>query len=549
MSTPILATKLFTPPPRPKVVVRPRLFARLNEGLHRKLTLISAPAGFGKTTLVSEWLAAPTGLQKQPVAWLSLDEGDSDPTRFLAYLVAALQTIASNFGEGLLAMLHSPQPPPTEAILTTLLNEITIIPDKFILILDDYHVIEAREVDHVLTYLLEHLPPLMHVVITTREDPPLPLARYRARGQLTELRANDLRFSTSEAAEFLNQVMGLKIAPQEIAALESQTEGWIAGLQLAALSMQDHEDVSGFIRAFTGDHRYIVDYLVEEVLQRQPNGVRSFLLQTAILDRLSGPLCSAVTGQNDSKLLLEALERGNFFVVPLDDKRHWYRYHHLFADVLNTHLLAEQPDQVVTLHRRASEWYAENGLPADAIRHALATNDFERAADLVELVGPSMRKSRQEVTLLGWLQALPNELLHHRPVLSVHYAATLLYIGKLEGVEARLWDAERWLETTAASTTMNKRPHPDLSGGAARKGSQASAPKDHPVVVDQEEFRRLPGMIAIYRAGYALARGDVADTVRYARQALVFIAEDDHIWRGAATGAPGTCILDERGSQ
>ena len=290
MSTPILATKLYIPPPRPKVVLRPRLIERLNEGLHRKLTLISAPAGFGKTTLVSEWVAGC----ERPAAWLSLDEGDNDPTRFLTYLVAALQTIAANIGEGVLGVLQSPQPPPTESILTALLNEITTIPDNFVLVLDDYHVIDAKPVDHALTFLLEHLPPQMHLVIATREDPQLPLARLRARGQLTELRAADLRFTPSEAAEFLNQVMGLNLSAEDIAALETRTEGWIAGLQLAAISMQGHQDATSFIKSFTGSHHFVLDYLVEEVLQQQPESVQTFLLRTSILDRLCGPLCDAV---------------------------------------------------------------------------------------------------------------------------------------------------------------------------------------------------------------------------------------------------------------
>ena len=301
MSTQILATKLYVPPPRPTTVLRSRLLAQLNEGVDRKLTLLSAPAGFGKTTLVSEWLAGepsgPAGLQARPVAWLSLDEGDNDPTRFLAYLVAALQTIASNLGDAVLAVLHSAQPPPTESILTTLLNEITTISHKFVLVLDDYHVIDASAIDQALTFLLEHLPPQMHLVITSREDPQLPLARYRARGQLTELRAADLRFTPVEAAEFLNRGMGMQLAADEIAALETRTEGWIAGLQLAALSMQGQTDVAGFIQSFTGSHRFVLDYLVEEVLQQQPQGVRAFLLHTSILDRLCGPLCDAVTGQ------------------------------------------------------------------------------------------------------------------------------------------------------------------------------------------------------------------------------------------------------------
>ncbi len=365
----LLATKLYIPPPRPKVVLRPRLIERLNEGLYRKLTLISAPAGFGKTTLVSEWLAARTedrGLRTETVtsslspqssalstrvAWLSLDEGENDPTRFLTYLVAALQTIAATIGAGVLGVLQSPQPPSTETILTALLNEITTIPDHFVLVLDDYHVIDAKPVDTALTFLLEHLPPQMHLVIATREDPQLPLARLRVRGQLTELRTADLRFTPSEAAGFLNQVMDLDLSAEEVTALETRTEGWIAGLQLAALSMRGREDVARFVRAFAGDNRYIVDYLVEEVLQRQPERVRSFLLQTSILDRLSGPLCDAITDQNDGMVLLDALERGNLFVVPLDDTRHWFRYHHLFADVLAAHALQEQPAQVPILHQ------------------------------------------------------------------------------------------------------------------------------------------------------------------------------------------------------
>ena len=293
MSTPILATKLYVPPPQPRAVLRPRLIERLNEGLHRRLALISAPAGFGKTTLVSDWLA---GCQR-PAAWLSLDEGDNDPTRFLSYVVAALQTIAPNIGDGVLGMLQSPQPPPTESTLTALLNEITTVPDDFVLVLDDYHVVDARAVDDALAFLLDHLPPRMHLLIATREDPNLPLARLRARGQLVELRAAGLRFTPDEAAEFLKGTMGLNLSAEDIAALETRTEGWIAGLQLAALSMQGREDVTGFVRAFAGDDRYIVDYLVEEVLQRQPERIRSFLLQSSILERLSGPLCDAVTGQ------------------------------------------------------------------------------------------------------------------------------------------------------------------------------------------------------------------------------------------------------------
>jgi LuxR family maltose regulon positive regulatory protein len=519
MPTSILATKLYIPPARSQLVLRPRLIERLNEGhpLGRKLTIISAPAGFGKTTLISEWVAGCD----RPIAWLSLDDGDSDPIRFLIYLVTALQTIAPNVGEVVLSLLRSPQPPPTESILIALLNEITTIQDNFIFVLDDYHLTDSKAVDNALTFLVEHQPPQMHLVITTREDPNLPLAQLRARGKLTELRIADLRFTAAEAGEFLNKVMGLNLSAENISVLEARTEGWIAGLQLAALSMQGHQDVSGFIQAFAGDHRYIVDYLVEEVLQRQPEPIRNFLLQTAILERLNGPLCDAITSQSGGKARLETLQRGNFFLIPLDDKRHWYRYHHLFADVLHMHLMTEQPDQVPALHQRASEWYEQNDSPADAIRHALAGADFERAAKLIELAIPAMSKSRQEAALLGWLKSLPNELIRARPFLSVAYAHVLLDGGEIDGVDDRLRDAEQWLGTTA--------------DGHAQSGAPSAAM----IVVDNEAFYRLPGAIAVARAGLSLARGDVADTMKYARQVLDLLPEDDHLNRGGAAGFLG----------
>ena len=372
---------------------------RLNEGLAagRKLTLISASAGFGKTTLVSEWVASCG----RPVAWLSLDEGDNDPTSFLTYLVASLQTITKDIGKGVLGA--QPLTIINEVLLATLLNEIAAIPDNFILVLDDYHVIDSEPIDHALTFLLDHLPPQMHLVIATREDPSLPLARLRARGQLTELRAADLRFTPAEAAEFLNQVMGLNLSAEHIAALETRTEGWIAGLQLAALSMQGRSDAASFIKSFTGSHHFILDYLVEEVLQRQPEHVRNFLLQTAILDRLSSSLCDAVTGQEDGRGMLEALERGNLFVIPLDDQRQWYRYHHLFADVLQTHLIEAQPDRVATLHLRASAWYERNGLRSDAIRHALAAKDLPARSRLDRTGMAGSRRGKYPDRYMAWL--------------------------------------------------------------------------------------------------------------------------------------------------
>jgi LuxR family maltose regulon positive regulatory protein len=511
MPASILATKLYIPLPRPKAVARPHLIERLNEGLQRKLTLLSAPAGFGKTTLVSEWIAGCG----RPTAWLSLDEGDGDPARFLTYLVASLQTIAADIGAGLLAVIQSPQPPPIESILTALLNEITTIPDHFMLVLDDYHLVDAKPVDQALAFLLEHLPPQMHLVIATREDPHLPLARLRARGQLTELRAADLRFTPAEAAEFLNQMMGLNLSAEDIRALETRTEGWIAGLQLAALSMQGDQDATGFIKSFTGSHRFVLDYLVEEVLHQQPESIQTFLLSTSILDSLCGPLCDAVLLDSSApgQATLEYLEHSNLFIVPLDNQRRWYRYHHLFADVLRMHLLAEQPDQVSTLHRRASEWYEHNGLTDNAIRYALAAGDFVRAADMVELIMPAMTRSQQNATLRGWLKAIPDELVRLRPVLSVGYAKVCIFFGEYGGVEPRLRDAEGWLEAPAGTAGM--------------------------VVVDEEEFRRLPGMIALTRAAQALGRGDMPGTVKYARRVLDLAPEDDHLMLGGAASQLG----------
>src|SRR3972149_613976 len=376
MATSILATKLYIPPPRAQLVPRPRLIEQLNEGLHRmpSVTLISAPVGYGKTTLVSEWVACC----ERPAAWLSLDEGDSDPTRFLAYLVAALQTLQKNTGEGVSSVLQDSQLLPIESVLTGLLNEVTSFPYQFTLVLDDYHLIDSKPVDNALTYMLEHLPRQMHLVIATREDPHLPLARLRARSQLTELRAANLRFTPTEAADFLNQVMGLNLSAEDIAALEARTEGWIAGLQLAALSMQGHQDVTSFIQSFTGSHHFVLDYLVEEVLHQQSESIQTFLLRTSILDRLCGSLCDAVlldpsaSGQET----LEYVENANLFIVPLDNERRWYRYHHLFADLLRQRLhqstassTRDEGRGVAELHKCASVWYEDNGLGIEAFSH------------------------------------------------------------------------------------------------------------------------------------------------------------------------------------
>jgi LuxR family maltose regulon positive regulatory protein len=516
MSEPLLLTKLYLPSPRPKIILRPRLIERLNQGLCHKLILISAPAVFGKTTLVSEWAAGCN----QRVAWLSLDEGDNDPTRFLTYLVAALQTITQDFGSGVLGAIQKSQPLTTinESLLTTLLNEIAAIPDNFTLVLDDYHTIDSESIAYALTFLLDHLPPLMHLVIATREDPPLPLARLRARGQLTELRAADLRFTPEEAGAFLNQVMNLDLSADNIAALETRTEGWVAGLQLVALSMQGREDIDRFVQAFTGSHRFVLDYLVEEVLQRQSEHIRSFLLQTSILDRFCAPLCNAVTEQEDGKEMLDVLERSNLFLIPLDDKRQWYRFHHLFADVLQTHLMEAQPKQVSNLHQRASAWYERNGLRSDAIRHALTAKDFEFAAGLIELAWPATEdKSIQPATWLGWVKTLPDEMIHARPVLNVGYAYAILGRGEMEAAEVRLKDAERWLE-----------PAEPLK-------MQLETPSVEMVVVDQERFKSLPAAIAVARAYIAQAFGNIPDTVKYASRVLELVSEDDPLRYGQAS--------------
>ncbi len=434
---------------------------------------------------------------------------------FWTYVIAALQIVTPGVGASALSRLQEPQPPPFETVLAPLLNDLGALPKPIVLVLDDYHLLESNDIQSGMAFLLEHLPPRLHLVIATRADPALPLGRLRGRGELAEIRAADLRFTPEEAVAYLNDVMGLDLSARDVAALEGRTEGWIAALQLAALSMQGRDDVAGFIASFSGDDRYIVDYLAEEVLQRQPEALRSFLLQTSILSRLTGPLCDAVTGQSEGKATLEALDRQNLFLVPLDDRRHWYRYHHLFADVLRARLLDEQSDRVPDLHRRASIWYERNGEPFEAIRHALAAEDFERGAELIERALPALRMRRQDGALLASLKALPDEVVAFRPVLSVHYAGALVDSGQLEGVEARLRDAEQWLEETAA-------------GARARPAGMA--------VVDEGEFRRLPAAIAMYRAAQAHLVGDVAGTMTQAQRTLDLVGDGDHLTRGSAAG-------------
>ena len=485
-----------------------------------KLILVSAPAGFGKTTLVTEWLGTVAD-DGAAVAWLSLDERDNDPALFWSYVLATLQMAVPGLGASARALLDSANAP-MEVVLATLVNELHGVDHDVVLVLDDFHVIDRNDIHDGLTYFLDHLPERAHLVIASRADPPLPLARLRARGELVEIRAADLRFTAEEAADYLNGAMGLELTAADIATLEARTEGWIAALQLAALSMQGREDVANFIAGFAGDDRFIVDYLAGEVLQRQPESVRRFLLQTSVLDRLQGSLCDAVTGATGGKAALESLDRQNLFVIPLDDRREWYRYHHLFADVLRARLLDEDPDAPVELHRRASAWYADNGEPSDAIRHALAAGDFARAAALAELAMPAMRRGRQDATLREWAHVIPEDIVRVRPVLAVGLVGALMSTGEFDRVDAHLHEVEQWLALA-----------PDARDAAGM------------IVVDDAQLRALPGAIEMYRAALALMRGDIAATVAHARRVLAVAPDDDELGQAAAHALLGLAAWSE----
>ena len=455
----ILQTKLSIPPLRTDLVQRQRLFEVLNQGLQRKLTLVSAPPGFGKTTLLMAW----TRICGRPAAWLSLDDSDNDPVRFLTYLIASLQKIAPEIEEELLEKLASPRfsdpdsPFSHEDLLAGLINRLGEIAENFVLILDDYHVISSQPVHETMAFLLDHLPVQMHLVIASRADPPLPLARLRGRGQLNELRLSDLRFTDEEAGSFLKKIMGLDLRPEQLAALTHKTEGWIAGLQMAALSMQGREDLSSFIGAFTGSNRFILDYLIEEVLQRQPNLIQDFLLKTSILEQLSGTLCDYVLGDGsqraeaeilisplyplfrNSQAVLEYLDQANLFIVCLDDQREWYRYHRLFSDLLHKRLGQTQPDLERILNFRASEWFEGHGHMQEAIEHAFSASEASRAAQLIEQISEALLKRSEVATLRRWLERLPDEQVATRPVLCIYHAWILLMSNQpLEDIEKRL---------------------------------------------------------------------------------------------------------------
>jgi LuxR family maltose regulon positive regulatory protein len=510
MATPLLQTKLYIPPTRSELVPRSHLLNRLNNGLNRQLTLVCAPAGFGKTTLLSEWTDRKDVEKRHlfEVAWFSLDENDNDLSRFLTYFVAALQTLAPEMGRSSMGMLQSPQLPPLETMLTALINDIIQLSEKIVLVLDDYHLISNKTIHDALTFLLEHQPAQLHLVLATRADPPLPIFRLRARNQLTELRDSDLRFSPAEAATFLNEIMGLDLLPEDIAALETRTEGWIVGLQLAALSMQGQTDKHKFVEAFTGSHHYILEYLTEEVVHQQPESVRQFLMRTSILSRLSGPLCDAVcqTDTTDSDSILVDLRRDNLFVILLDNEHHWYRYHHLFADLL-ANLLRKNfsKEQINILHRRASGWYEQNGSVDEAVHHALQAEDFDRAATMIEQAAPATMLHGRLTTLLRWLDILPETLLHARPRLIVYKGWALFLSGQVDIAERMLLDTRDELQTL-------------------------------PSTADTEALR---GELATLLTTIATMQGDTVRIKREAEEALAYLPQDALISRSRANVALG----------
>ena len=456
MPLPLLATKTFVPRRRSQLVPRPRLRGRLDELGRYPLTLLSAPAGFGKTTLITDWIAAGG----MPTAWLSLDEADADLGRFLAYLVTALRTVAPQVGDDVLEMLGAPQPPAAEAAITSLVNDLASMPSDCALVLDDLHAVASPAVERALSFLVEHLPRQVHLVIATREDPALPLARLRARGEVLELRAADLRFTLDECTAFLDGVMGLALDQPDVEALETRTEGWIAGLQLAAVSLQGHPDPGRFIGSFSGSHRFVLDYLIEEVLNRQPPALSKFLLDTSILERLCAPLCDAVTADPDAagQATLEHLERANLFIVPLDDERRWYRYHHLFRDLLRQRLAQADPDAAIDeRHLRASHWYEANGFDLDAFEQAAAGHDLDRAERLVEGGGLPLYVRGALVPILAWLESLSAATFDARPKLRVTHAIVLLAGGVADGVAQMLDRAEADLDAQADEASIRTR--------------------------------------------------------------------------------------------
>jgi len=511
MADALIETKLLLPRPRRGTVSRPRLAGPLARAAEAPVTLVSAPAGFGKTTLLGAWVAAAD----RPVAWVSLDESDRRPESLWAYVLAALDRAVPGCGAAASTLLQSGQAP-VESVLAGLVNELSVHDGDVVLVLDDLHLADGPGAWPGLLFLVEHLPPQLHLVLSTRADPALPLSRLRARGDLVEIRAADLRFDGAEAAAYLNDLNDLGLAADDVAALEARTEGWVAALQLAALSLQGRSDASGFIDRFAGDDRFVVDYLVEEVLDRQPDDVRRFLLDTAVLDRLSAPLCEAIHEgpPGSGRALLDLLDRQNLFLVPLDDHRRWYRYHHLFADVLRAHLLRERPDDVPELHRRASRWYAathEARDIEDAVRHALAAGDVDDAAGLVELAMPDLHRGRREAVVRRWIDDLPVDVVADRPVLAIGFVGTLMSSNEFDDIERRLSEVDLMMSGPASDLT----------------------------VVDQGELASVPARIEMYRAALAVVSGRPTEAIDRAERAVAAAPPGDDLTTSAAAALGG----------
>ncbi len=503
MSLPLLTTKFYFPPARPSLVPRPRLIERLEVGLRGSLTLISAPAGYGKSTLISEWKAGEG--HDYPAALLSLDGDDNDPASFFAYFIAAITTLKLGLGETTLRLLQSSPPLPDRVILASLINELAEIDRSFTLVLDDYHVITNHPIHEAVTYLLDHLPSQMHLVILTRADPPLPLSRLRARNQLVEIRATDLRFNSEEVTEFLKQIMGLSITTDQVNALETRTEGWITGLQLAALSMQGRDDIQNFILAFAGSHHYIVDYLAEEVLNRLPASVREFLLRTSILDRMTAPLCNVLTNRTDGKEILENLEHANLFIIPLDDERRWYRYHHLFLDVLRKQLVQIYPEVIPDLHHQALDWCEQNGLIDQAVDHAFAIKDYHQVVRLFRQYFYQTLSIKYHSQVRRWVKSIPDSVIRNDPWMCVVYAWALWGQGDPDGAEDYLNSGQQALDRWIATDLMPK---------------------------GDREYDALPSEIPVFRGLICISKGNFERAYELTIQALTLTPEAEYTIRG-----------------
>ena len=503
MTTPLLQTKLFIPQPRSGLVQRLRIVAKMNEGLERRLILVSAPAGFGKSTMLIEW-ARTTG---NKVTWLSIDESDNDLKRFFIYLIFAIQKINPSLGQDVLPVLQAADNPQMEHLLTILINDITEVNEDFTLILDDYHLIDNQDTHNGLKFLIDHVPPNMHLVIASRVDPPIPLTRLRARDQVTEIRSRDLRFNEAEAEAFLNEQMGLNLATEDISALHKRTEGWITGLHLAALSMQNRDDKHDFITAFSGGHHYIIDYLVSEVLSQQPEEIQNFLLQSSFLDRFCATLCDAALEISNSKIIIQTLNQTNLFLISLDDERNWYRYHHLFANFLNQRLREKEAKSIPELHQRASKWLEQNHYFPEAVNHSLAGEDYEHAAQLIEKLGPDMMMQNEFDQLSQWLDAMPENFVESWPWLCIIRAWMYDRWGRYDDGERYLQHAESALERSATSTPI-------------------------------EAERIIRGQISALRALYALKTAQISQSIEYSNQALDYLPKD-YFNRGVASFSLG----------